>query len=164
MPPPLPYITALAAREWLRPGHAIKSALVSWSSSIVHILLVDDDPMVRHTLRAGIEFRQHQVSEAGDGRTALELLRQAKADLAVVDMNMPMMSGTATASAIRNEFPDVKIIFLTGSAHQLDEDTQGLAEWLGAIAVLQKPIRPRELCVIEGAFAPQEPRSARASC
>jgi CheY-like chemotaxis protein len=121
--------------------------------------------MVRHTLRAGLEYRQHQVSEAGDGHTALELLRQNQADLAVLDMNMPVMSGTMTATAIRKEFPDVKIIFLTGSSQQIDEESKGLAEWLGAVAVLQKPIRPRELCdIIEGAFAPEERRTSRSGC
>ncbi len=122
-----------------------------------HILLIDDDPMVRRTLRSGLEIRNYRVSEACDGPSAIELLRRSPADLAVIDMHMPFMSGSATAAAIRAEFPGTKIVFLTGSAPMADDDYATTTAQVGAAAVLQKPIRPRQLGeIIERAFGAGE--------
>jgi CheY-like chemotaxis protein len=160
-----PYMGQFARAAFTRAGFFLPYLHPAFAEAfMLHVLLVDDDPMVRHTLRAGLEFRQYRVSEAGDGHSALAMLRRDPADLAVLDMNMPTMTGTTLAAAIRSEFAHIKVIFLTGSAGALVDDSGALASWLGAVAVLQKPIRPRELCdIIEQAFAGEERVSSRSA-
>jgi CheY-like chemotaxis protein len=121
---------------------------------MTRVLLVDDEAMVRHTLRTGLESRSYDVIEAGSGQAALALLRESAVDVAVLDVNMPGMSGIETAAAIRSERPNVKVLLLSGSTQSTAEDVAAMAPSLGADAVLLKPLRIRELCAaIERALA-----------
>jgi CheY-like chemotaxis protein len=118
-------------------------------SEMVHILLVDDEAVVRTTVRLMLESRGYQISEAEDGQAGLDLLNGAAVDLAILDMHMPGMNGPALADAIRARFPAVAIVFLSGS---IDVDDVGLG---GSYAsVLQKPVRLAALhAAIEAAMA-----------
>lgn len=118
------------------------------------VLLVDDEAIVRRTLRAGLESQDYEVIEAGNGQAALALLREAAVDIAVLDVNMPGMNGLETAAVIRRELPGVKVLLLSGSTQSTAEDAAALADALGADGVLLKPLRIRELsAAIERALA-----------
>jgi CheY-like chemotaxis protein len=121
---------------------------------MTRVLLVDDEALVRRTLRAGLEMHNYEVTEAGNGRAALERLREAPFDVAILDVNMPGMNGIETAAVIRRERPAIKILLLSGSTQSTAEDAAELAAALGADAVLLKPLRIRELsAAIERALA-----------
>ena len=113
---------------------------------MTRVLLVDDEAMVRRTLRAGLESRNYEVVDAGNGQEGLALLRQNPVAIAVLDVNMPGMSGLDMAAAIRRDHPQVKVLLLSGSTQSTAEDAAAIAWPLGASAVLLKPIRLRELC------------------
>jgi two-component system KDP operon response regulator KdpE len=76
------------------------------------ILLVDDEPQIRRTLRAALVPHGYVVADASSGEQAVEVLRDEKPDLVLLDLNMPGMGGLAACQEIR-ERSDVAIIVLT---------------------------------------------------
>ncbi|MBI3651279.1 MAG: response regulator transcription factor [Acidobacteria bacterium] len=79
------------------------------------ILIADDHPIFRKGLRQVIETdaRLKVVAEADDGIAALELLRQLRPDIAILDIHMPNMSGFELAQAVQQQGIEVAVIFLT---------------------------------------------------
>lgn len=77
-----------------------------------HILVVDDEPQIRRTLRATLVPHGYTVADAASGEEALELLNTTPPDLVLLDLNMPGMGGLAACQAIR-ETSDAAIIVLT---------------------------------------------------
>ena len=83
--------------------------------SKVRILIAEDHPLSRAGLRQVIEAQPQYdiVGEAGDGEKALEVIRQSRPDIAILDIGMPKMDGLAVARAIQAEALEVRVIFLT---------------------------------------------------
>jgi DNA-binding NarL/FixJ family response regulator len=81
----------------------------------IRILLVDDHPVVRKGITAliGDHSDMALVAEASNGREAIQQFRTYRPDITVMDLQMPEMSGLDALVAIRNEFPDAKVIVLT---------------------------------------------------
>jgi two-component system, NarL family, response regulator len=83
--------------------------------SPIRILLVDDHPVLRQGIQAlaadesDIQF----VAEASTGREAIEAFRRHRPDISLMDLQMPDMNGIDAMIAIRNEFPDARLIILT---------------------------------------------------
>jgi len=84
--------------------------------SIVHIILADDHLIVRGGIKAMLEKeKSFQVTgEAGNGAEVLDLLEQGtKADIILVDMNMPVMGGIELTERLKEGYPDIKVIILS---------------------------------------------------
>ncbi|MDQ2711202.1 MAG: response regulator transcription factor [Acidobacteriota bacterium] len=81
----------------------------------IRILVADDHHVVRQGLIALLNTVQeiNVVGEAGDGEKAVELFRQHRPDVTIMDLRMPKMSGVEAISAIRREAPGARIIVLT---------------------------------------------------
>jgi DNA-binding NarL/FixJ family response regulator len=81
----------------------------------IRILLVDDHPVVRKGIGAlvGDHADMALVGEAANGREAIQQFRTHRPDITVMDLQMPEMSGLDALIAIRNEFPNAKVIVLT---------------------------------------------------
>src|ERR1041385_4272464 len=81
----------------------------------IRIVIADDHPIVRRGLRESIEEAEGLVvlAEAGDGQSALGLIRTEKPDIAVLDISMPVIDGFAVAREVLKENRQVKVIFLT---------------------------------------------------
>ncbi|HJV88934.1 MAG TPA: response regulator [Holophagaceae bacterium] len=80
------------------------------------ILVVDDESMIRETLRDFLEFEGHKVLEAEDALAARSLLAQNKIDLAFLDVAMPGESGPELCARLKED-PDckhIKVVILTG--------------------------------------------------
>jgi putative two-component system response regulator len=77
------------------------------------VLIVDDEKGPRESLRM-ILAPGHRVVIASDGTEALELLRTQRVDLVTVDLNMPGLKGDELVGIIRDEFPQIEIIIITG--------------------------------------------------
>jgi DNA-binding NarL/FixJ family response regulator len=81
----------------------------------IRILIADDHPMLRQGIQVlGADERDMQfVAEASNGREAIEQFRKHRPDIALMDLEMPEVNGLDAMIAIRNEFPDARIIILT---------------------------------------------------
>ena len=88
----------------------------------IRVMLVDDHPAFRKGMVALIESEPDLlvVAETGDGREALEVYRQKKPDVVLMDLRLPGMGGVEATIAIRKEFPDARVIVLT--TFETDED------------------------------------------
>lgn len=82
----------------------------------LHILLVDDQPIICELVAELLRTDGHSVHTAGSGGRALEKLRQANYDLVITDLAMAGMSGDQLANVIKQIFPLQPIILLTGFA------------------------------------------------
>ena len=83
------------------------------------ILLVDDDPSVRDSLKDVFAGEGYRVIPAGNGQDALDLLTRLPVDLAVLDLNMPVKNGWDTFHQLTFEHPLIPIIIITARANQL---------------------------------------------
>ena len=85
------------------------------TSNPIRILLADDHPVLRQGIKAlAADERDMQfVSEASNGREAIEQFRKHRPDIALMDLQMPDMNGLDAMIAILGEFPDARIIILT---------------------------------------------------
>jgi DNA-binding response OmpR family regulator len=111
------------------------------------ILVVDDDADIRGLVRELLERRGFAVTEALDGRQALQEFYGGRPDLVLLDVGMPGMDGWTTLERIR-ELSDVPVVMLTARSAEL-EKTRGLRA--GADDYVTKPFGRQELLArIEG--------------
>ena len=78
-------------------------------------MIVDDHPLFRQGLRQAVaeDARFDVVAEADNGRTALEIIQQIKPDVAVLDINLPGVSGLEVVAALRAKKSRVRLVILT---------------------------------------------------
>ena len=105
------------------------------------ILVVDDEPKIVRLARDYLEHSGYRVVTAGDGKAALDTLRQIRPDLVVLDLNLPGIDGLEVCRRIRSD-SDVPIIMLTARVEETDR-LIGLE--IGADDYITKPFSPREL-------------------
>lgn len=129
--------------------NTVKPAAPDSTPRLLHgsetILLVEDEPAVRRLVRSVFERHGYQVIEAESGKAALALWREnrARIDLMLTDMVMPDgITGLMLAQQLRQERPDLKIIFSSGYSPELG--TQNLSLPTGS-HYLQKPFNPQVL-------------------
>ncbi|HUQ63515.1 MAG TPA: response regulator transcription factor [Acidimicrobiales bacterium] len=105
------------------------------------ILVVDDDPTVRALLSRYLQLEGYEVSEAGDGATALNSIKEHPPDLVLLDRVLPGEDGLDVLARLRRE-NDVPVILLTGLG---DEGERILGLKLGADDYVVKPFSPAEI-------------------
>jgi DNA-binding NarL/FixJ family response regulator len=100
------------------------------------ILVIDDGASVRDVIRIFLEHAGFDVcGEAGDGVQAIELAKQLKPDLIVLDLAMPRMNGAEAASILSTTMPGVPIVVLTLYQNLLGD---ALAAAVGVAAIVDK--------------------------
>jgi CheY-like chemotaxis protein len=109
------------------------------------ILLVDDDKQVREMFAPLLTENGYTVSEAENGRIAMEEMLRQPADLVITDMLMPEMDGVETIVALRRSYPDVKIIVISENGLGPAENFLKIASKLGARKTFAKPLDPQQL-------------------
>jgi CheY-like chemotaxis protein len=111
---------------------------------MANILLVDDEEQLRELLTFLLEDAGHSVQEAVDGNEALESYRNQRADVVVTDIVMPNKEGTETILELRRNYPDIKIIAMSGGGRNNPQDYLKLAKTFGANMTLAKPFTNEE--------------------
>ena len=112
---------------------------------MIRVLMVDDEPLVRHGVATGMDWASlgcEVVGEAQSGEEGLSLARRLKPDLIITDIRMPKMDGITMMNMLREEGCAARCIVLT--AHSDFEYARG-ALLFGADDYLLKPFRDQEL-------------------
>jgi PAS domain S-box-containing protein len=109
------------------------------------ILLVDDDESVRTVLKKVLESAGYLVVEADNGSDAIKLYRKDPADFVITDIVMPDKEGLAVIRELKAEFPDLKIIAISGGGRGGSRSYLEVAKHFGAEITLEKPISPELL-------------------
>ena len=112
---------------------------------MLRVFLVEDESIIRETLRDTVPWSQYGYSfagEAGDGEMALPLIRQVKPDVLITDIRMPFMDGLALSELVSREFPEMKIVIISGYD---DFEYARQAINIGVDRYLLKPITKKAL-------------------
>jgi CheY-like chemotaxis protein len=109
----------------------------AWWTFMAQILVVDDDELVRSLAAETLRQDGHLVTEAADGQEGLAQFRASRADLVLTDLVMPVKEGIEMIMELRREYPDTKIIAMSGVVHC--HNYLQIAEKLGALRSLGKP-------------------------
>ena len=108
----------------------------------MRILVVDDDPAVRRSVRKFLERTGHTVFEAGDGMRALDRVIVEEPEIMITDINMPNMDGLKLVKELCRFDHKLKIIAFSGSA---PDELAALGAETSIHAVLPKPFSSQEL-------------------
>lgn len=109
------------------------------------VFLVEDESVIREGLRDNIPWQQFGyqfAGEAGDGEMALPLIRKTRPDVLITDIKMPFMDGLSLSHIVGQEFPEMKIIIISGY-DDFEYARQAIRE--GVDQYLLKPITRRTL-------------------
>lgn len=115
----------------------------------MRVVVADDTQLVLRVC-SGLVKECHRAELVGTARNGAELLsvyRSAQPDLVLVDVHMPVMNGLEAVASIMQEFPDMRVVFVTS------DDSAELKEGcmaLGSLAVLPKLTSQAELCTLMG--------------
>lgn len=114
---------------------------------MAQILVIDDDNEFRTVLCTTLEDAGHEVNEASDGREGLDCYRKRPVDLVLTDLIMPETEGVETIRELRREFPEVRIIAMSGGGRTGANEFLDYADKFGAAGRLQKPFSRDHLLV-----------------
>jgi len=112
---------------------------------MAHILVIDDDPVLRRVITLALEKAGHSVLRCENGRKAIDFLEHEHADLLITDIIMPEMDGVETLRAARRLQPDLPILAISGGGSFDPADYLGIARAFGATDIMPKPFRPADL-------------------
>jgi len=114
------------------------------ASAKIRVLTVDDHPLLREGIKAIIDQvgDMEMVAQAANGREAIQQFRKVRPDVTLMDIQMPEIDGIEALIAIRNEYPDARVIVLT----TYKGDAQAMrALKAGAQAFLLKSLLQQEM-------------------
>nr|MEE4269512.1 response regulator [Candidatus Krumholzibacteria bacterium] len=109
------------------------------------ILVIEDDPQVREFLTELLRREGHLVTEAADGRQGIHAYRNNEIDLIITDLFMPVKEGLETIIDLRKEYPDLKIIAISGGNRDGKGDYLRAAQLCGAQHIFHKPFEKNAL-------------------
>ena len=110
------------------------------------ILVIDDEPNVRESIRMILKKADYEIVEAEDGAQAIEAIRSGdnpiKVNAVICDLVMPKVNGMEAIAFFRSQFPGIPVLALTGFPN-----VQNISELYqkGIVDYLVKPITPEQL-------------------
>ncbi len=110
-----------------------------------HVFLAEDEDMIRCNIRENAIWKNSSFSLCGDaanGVEALEMIHKLPVDILITDIRMPFMDGLKLSEIVRKEYPEIRIIILSGYS---EFDYAQKAIELGVIEYLMKPVTPSKL-------------------
>ena len=112
---------------------------------MARVLVIDDDDLVRETLGFMVESVGHSAILAASYADGLREMEARPAEVVIVDMYMPDRSGIEVVGELRQRFPGIPIIAMSGGGDAGGVEVLKAASDAGAAAVLRKPFGPDEL-------------------
>ena len=131
------YIDCLDRSDIIRPALYGKNRIKKHS-----VLVIDDEPIVCHSVRKILNTQGCIVEEVCDAENALQKMKLNRYDLVLLDLKMPKKNGMELLKSIKTQYPDVPVIMITGypSIEKAIEATR-----LGAFQFIPKPFTHNEL-------------------
>lgn len=117
-----------------------------------HILVVDDEPLVRRSLSEFLSLQGYCVSAADNGREALDVLRAYHADIVISDLKMPGVDGLELLKQIKGTYPNTAVIIITGYG-SIENAVEAIKK--GAYDYVTKPIVDSEIQIVIDRFINQ---------
>ncbi|MBZ5622962.1 MAG: PAS domain S-box protein [Acidobacteriia bacterium] len=115
------------------------------SKTLERILVIDDDPDIRSLFRQILTDAGYDVLTAADGRAGVRMVEENAVHLVITDLVMPEQEGLETVKVLRNRYPDLRILAISGA---FGGGFLKSAAILGAQATLRKPIGAEQLLVV----------------
>ena len=117
------------------------------NSAVAHVLVVDDEPLIRWSLAEVLGQSGHIVTETGDAKETLRVVTRVtnRPDVILLDYRLPDSNDLGLFAAIKRELPEVPVILMT--AYGSPEITTG-ALALGAYRVVNKPFEVQDLVTL----------------
>ena len=112
-----------------------------------HILIIDDDPALRHTLARILQHAGYEATTAASGQEGLQLLTQHSFDLVYLDIRMPDMNGMDVLKILHTRHAEIPVVLFTGQP-DLSSAVEALRQ--GASDYLLKPLKPTDLIARTG--------------
>ena len=112
------------------------------SPPVMRVLVIEDNADLRSYLRLALESQDYEVLTAENGREALGYLNGHPVDVVLTDLFMPEMDGIEIISALREHFPDIQVVAMSGRP---GVDYLAVAREMGAARALRKPFEISEL-------------------
>jgi CheY-like chemotaxis protein len=110
------------------------------------LLIVDDDPHVRDSIRDVLSATGgYQIAAANDGSQALSILEKRAFDVVLLDLFMPNIDGLELIAELRTRWPKTRIVAMSGGGAHHMSNLLRVAENLGAHGTLQKPFDTEQL-------------------
>ena len=109
------------------------------------ILVIDDDDQVRQMLKQMLEREGYEVIDAADGKEGIRLYRNEPTDLIITDIIMPEKEGLETIRELKQDFPDIKIIAISGGGRLDPGNYLEIARKWGVGRTFAKPFDRTEL-------------------
>ncbi|MBL4693645.1 MAG: response regulator [Magnetovibrio sp.] len=108
-------------------------------------MVIDDEEMVRESLRITLETAGYEVTDAENGNVGILLHQQKQFQLIITDLIMPGKEGIETIIELKRDYPGIKIIAISGGGRTAFSDYLNIASELGVTATLQKPFQEDDL-------------------
>jgi len=122
---------------------------------MAQVLIIDDDVSLRHVLTKHLERAGHDVRQADGGDAGIRAYERRAADVVIVDIFMPGQGGLQTIGRLRHQWPDAKIVAMSGAASAGSLDVEGHALALGADRFLRKPFDAATLITLVATLVEQ---------
>ena len=112
---------------------------------MTNVIVADDDPEVRRFLRLILKREGYYVMVGRDGNDVLELADERKIDAIITDVIMPRKDGIEAIAQVKERYPKVRIIAISGGGQKNNEDFLKSAEMMGANYTIAKPFEANEI-------------------
>lgn len=109
------------------------------------ILIIDDDAEIRQLLQQMLQAEGYETLGAENGKVGLNIYRRNRPDLIITDLIMPEKEGIETIIELKKEYPDAKIIAISGGGRLTPENYLPIAKRLGAAYTFIKPLEKTAL-------------------
>ena len=121
---------------------------------MTRVLVIDDNDDFRKLALLWFQIHGIEAEGAANGVQGLELQRARPATVIVTDIFMPEKEGIETIQDLRREFPEAKIIAMTGREALTDYDVFQVAREVGAVKTLKKPFKLDDLVAVVKELSP----------
>lgn len=111
------------------------------------ILVIDDEKPIRILLKKMLEREGFEVITASDGKEGMIVFSKTPIDLVITDIIMPEKEGIEIIRELRKGYPDIPVIAISGGGRNTPESYLDVARLLGAVEILQKPIKKETLII-----------------